>query len=73
MALDRVGGDADDFRVGGREVSLQRLEILGFQGAAAGIVLGVEIQHDLPASQALEGEVSPVGRRQRECRGTGRR
>ncbi len=69
MALEAVRGDADHDRVGGLEGRLVRLEALGLQGAAAGIVLGIEIEHDLAALEAFEGDVAAPGARKRECGG----
>jgi hypothetical protein len=68
VALEAVGRDPDDLRVGRRECRPTGLEILGLLGAAARVVLGVEIEHGLAALQRVAADRPPAGRRQGEGR-----
>src|SRR5215203_1734132 len=60
VALEAVRGDADHLRAGVRERAAERVEVLRLERAAAGVVLGIEIQHDLASFESARPTVSPA-------------
>src|SRR5215218_1411744 len=61
VAPEAVRGDADHLRAGVREGAAERVEVLRLERAAAGVVLRVEIQHDLAPFERREADSLPGG------------
>jgi hypothetical protein len=68
VAVGRVDADADDDRVLGLELRKVALEVMRLDRAALGHVLGIEVEHDPLALEAVEGDLRAVLRWQREAR-----
>src|SRR5690606_24120170 len=56
VRLQGIARHANDDGARGQEIGVQVAEILAFSGAARGVVLGVEIQHDGTAAALFETE-----------------
>ena len=61
VRFQAVARDADDDRVGLAEVGVQVAELLAFEGAAGGVVLGVEIDDDVLAAMVGQLEWGVAG------------
>ena len=57
MGIDRIGAYADDGGLPGGVLILIALEVVGFDRAALGRVLRVEVEDDPPAAEILEADV----------------
>jgi hypothetical protein len=62
VALKAVRRDADHLRAGVRERAAERVEALRLERAAADVVLGIEIQHDLAPFESREADGLAGGR-----------
>ena len=71
LGLDRIGRDPQDVRAGLLEFGPKPREINGFPGAAGGVGLGVEIEHELAALEVGEGHGAAAVARQLERGGLG--
>ncbi len=66
MAFDAVLGDADDDRADGVEFGLRLGEGFRLAGAAGGVVLGIEVEHDRMSTQLAQTDIAAFVARQGE-------
>src|SRR5690606_19182011 len=66
VALHRVARDAQHLGAGLAQLRVQRGKVLAFAGAARGVVLRVEVQHQPAAAVVAEGSTAAVAQRQRK-------
>src|SRR3954452_23942013 len=66
LGLDRIGGDPQNVRAGLLIFGPKLREFNGFAGAAGGVGLGVEVEHELAAVEVGEGQTAAAVARQLE-------
>lgn len=69
LGLDRIGGDPQDVRAGLLVFGPKLREFNGFAGAAGGVGLGIEVEHELAALEVGERQIAAAVARQVECGG----